>query len=63
MQKPRFKLRIEDLTTSDEAMARCLQLAALSECSQPTRGSSAHQTARCGNECGRENSGKTFISV
>jgi transcriptional regulator with GAF, ATPase, and Fis domain len=23
----------------------------------------AHQTARCGNECGRENSGKTFISV
>ena len=29
MQKPRFKLRIEDLTTSDEAMARCLQLAAL----------------------------------
>ena len=29
MQKPLFKLRIEDLTTSDEAMARCLQLAAL----------------------------------
>ncbi len=29
MQKPRFKLRIEDLATSDEAMARCLQLAAL----------------------------------
>jgi transcriptional regulator with PAS, ATPase and Fis domain len=29
MLKPLFKLRIEDLTTSDEAMARCLQLAAL----------------------------------
>ena len=29
MQKPLFKLRIEDLTTSDEAMSRCLQLAAL----------------------------------
>ena len=29
MQKPLFKLRIEDLTTSDQAMARCLQLAAL----------------------------------
>src|SRR6266699_1342385 len=29
MQEPRSKLRIEDLTTSNEAMARCLQLAAL----------------------------------
>src|SRR5207245_2573807 len=29
MQKPLSRLRIEDLTTSNEAMARCLQLAAL----------------------------------
>src|SRR6267142_1555304 len=29
MQEPRSKLRIEDLTTSNQAMARCLQLAAL----------------------------------
>ncbi len=29
MQEPLSKLRIEDLTTSNEAMARCLQLAAL----------------------------------
>src|SRR5438270_13510101 len=29
MQQARSKLRIEDLTTSNEAMARCLQLAAL----------------------------------
>jgi transcriptional regulator with PAS, ATPase and Fis domain len=29
MQKPFSKLRIEDLTTSNQAMARCLQLAAL----------------------------------
>src|SRR6201981_3502319 len=29
MQDPLSKLRIEDLTTSNEAMARCLQLAAL----------------------------------
>jgi transcriptional regulator with PAS, ATPase and Fis domain len=29
MKEQRSKLRIEDLTTSDEAMARCLQLAAL----------------------------------
>src|SRR5947207_9510320 len=29
MQKPVSRLRIEDLTTSNEAMARCLQLAAL----------------------------------
>src|SRR5260370_25574704 len=31
MQEPRSRLRIEDLTTSNEAMARCLQLAALAE--------------------------------
>src|SRR5438874_11860138 len=29
MQEPLSRLRIEDLTTSNEAMARCLQLAAL----------------------------------
>src|SRR3989440_7044373 len=29
MQEPRSRLRIEDLTTSNHAMARCLQLAAL----------------------------------
>src|SRR5206468_10765083 len=29
MQEPLTRLRIEDLTTSNEAMARCLQLAAL----------------------------------
>src|SRR5437870_13842005 len=29
MQDPLSKLRIEDLTTSNQAMARCLQLAAL----------------------------------
>ncbi|HWN65033.1 MAG TPA: sigma 54-interacting transcriptional regulator, partial [Candidatus Binatus sp.] len=29
MQKPFSTLRIEDLTTSNDAMARCLQLAAL----------------------------------
>ena len=32
-------------------------------CSHPTRESSAHQTVRCGNESGRENSGKTFTSA
>src|SRR5438067_2703365 len=29
MQKPLSRLRIEDLTTSNDVMARCLQLAAL----------------------------------
>src|SRR5437899_11828196 len=29
MQEPRSKLRIEDLTTGNEAMARCLQLATI----------------------------------
>src|SRR5712664_3604088 len=34
MQEPLTRLRIEDLTTSNEAMARCLQLAALAAKSQ-----------------------------
>jgi transcriptional regulator with PAS, ATPase and Fis domain len=29
MRDPLFRLRIEDLTTSNDAMAQCLQLAAL----------------------------------
>src|SRR5947208_8992941 len=34
MQEPLSRLRIEDLTTSNQAMARCLQLAALAEKSE-----------------------------
>jgi transcriptional regulator with PAS, ATPase and Fis domain len=46
MQKLRFKLRIEDLTTSDEAMARCLQLAALAAKSEVCRWYSSARLAQ-----------------